>query len=472
MSIVISPSIRLVITDSDVTNFDYDTNQATELAILKDISVEREMTSIVGAAERVSETSNRVSNSTNTGYNAVKLKFSCYIKPVVIDNLIISAEQLLWESLSATDIVNNVSTSSVIFTEGNTNKLRELYFYLIYEDGTYYKIKQGVVASVTIAMDIKEISKATWEILALDMEYVGTDNLTGTPRDFTPETYIRNKLSTVALSIDSTDYDVALLKGNLTVKNNVKIINRVRVGEILTPTGHYTGDRTTSLNLSFYLNTKTDGSSTLLADLLAYTTLPGVNTLTDTTLSIGGSSNSLKVDVAIPTAKIKLTKSTIGLFNTVDVQIIPQESSIGEGDEISFIYHAPNTNFAATRTIPIDWKGFTTLNIDRNIAIEWKSPFSFSTDRGILTEWDSSAFLSISRELLPEWDTLIATVVIDRGVLIDWALEASGERDNQIDWSLQVSVDETALVEWDSAATISTQEEDHTIYWFGQQFIE
>jgi hypothetical protein len=339
MSIVISPLVRLVITDADVTNFNYGANQATEIAILRDISVDRKMTALNAAAERVSTTSNRVTTSVNTGYGAVKFEFSSYLKPITDVGNVVSAEKLLWESLSATDTTDTASTSTVAFTSGNTNKLRELYFYLIFEDGTYYKIKQGVVSSVQIDMDISRIAKATWEVLALDMEYVSTSNLTGTPKDLTNAIYIRNRLSTVAMNIAGTNYVVAITKGSFSIKNNVKMISRTKVGEILIPTGHYTGDRTTNLDLSFYLNTQTDGSSTLLTDLLTYTTLTGINTLTNTTLSIGGSSSALKIDVPMPTAKIKLKNPTVGLYNTVDVSIMPQESTKGSADELTLVYN-------------------------------------------------------------------------------------------------------------------------------------
>ena len=184
MSIVISPLVRLVITDSDTTNFDYDINRATELSILREISIEKKMFSISGRAETVSSTSNRVPSFINTGYSGVKFSFKTYAKPIKDGSNVASSEELLWESLSATDTIKDNTTSKITFLSGNTNKLRELYFYFIYEDGTYYKIKQGVVVSAQIEIDINQITSITWEIVALDMEYVSTPNLTGTPKDY------------------------------------------------------------------------------------------------------------------------------------------------------------------------------------------------------------------------------------------------------------------------------------------------
>ena len=66
MSIVISNKIRLVITDADVTNFNYASNKATEISILKDISIDRSTLAMKGKAERISTDSPRVPTTINT----------------------------------------------------------------------------------------------------------------------------------------------------------------------------------------------------------------------------------------------------------------------------------------------------------------------------------------------------------------------------------------------------------------------
>jgi hypothetical protein len=339
MTILISPDVRLVIATADTTVFDYGTNEATELGITKEITLDRVMNSMAARAERVTSTPNRVGPYINTGFSGVTLKFSTYLKPLTDGGNVVSAEKLLWESLSATDTVDTATESTIGFTSGNTNKLRELFFYLILEDGTYYKVENAVVHTVNIAVDIKGITKATWDILALDMNYIAVDNLTGTPKDYTTKTFVRNKLSTLTLGIGATNYDLALIKGNITINNNVKLINRLRVGEILIPTGHYVSDRYSFAELTFYLNTKADGSSTLLADLLAYTTLAGINTLSNATLSLGGASNALRVDIQMPTSKLNLKNTGVGILSTMEITLIPQESSPGAADELSLVYN-------------------------------------------------------------------------------------------------------------------------------------
>jgi hypothetical protein len=347
MSIVISPLVRLVIAKADTTNFDFGTNEATEISILKEINIERSMSSILSRAETVSSTSNRVASNINVGYSHVNFSVTTYCKPVIDGANITSADKLLWESLSATDTIDNPTTSTISFITGNTNKLRELYFYLIYEDGTYYKISRGVVSSVEIDVDINGIAKNTWNIQALDIDYIGTSNLTGSAKDLRDTTtFIRNKLTTLALGIGGTNYTLAVTKAKVSIINDVKIINRSRVGEIAIPNGHYVGTRLSKIDLSFYLNTQTNGSSTLLSDLMAYTTLDDINTLGSTILSIGGSSSDIKVNISSPTCKLKLVNPTVGLTSTVDISLHPQESTLGLGNDISIFYiNETNTVF-------------------------------------------------------------------------------------------------------------------------------
>ena len=248
-------------TDADTTNFSYATNKATEISILKNISIDRSMITQVGRAGRVSATSNRVNSIINTGFDGATLKFTTYLKPVTDGGNVISAEKLLWESLSATNTADTAINSTIAFTSGNTNKLRELYFYLIFEDGTYYKVSRGVVASVEIDLDIQGIALANWTILALDASYSKTANLTGTPKVLTDKVYIRNRLSTLSLTLNAVPYQLAIVEANLTINNNPTLINRQRVGELFDPSGHYTGSRTVESKLKFYLDTKTDGNS-------------------------------------------------------------------------------------------------------------------------------------------------------------------------------------------------------------------
>ena len=161
----------------------------------------------------------------------------------------------------------------------------------------------------------------------------------------TDAVYIRNKLSTISLLLSGITYDLAIISANINITNSVNIINRTKVGELMSPTGHYVEDRTVSSDVSFYLNTGSAGSSdfagssALMNALLNYTTLASINTLANVTISIGGSTNALRVDVAMPTSKLSVTNPTVGKLNTVSVLISPKESVFGAGDELSLEYN-------------------------------------------------------------------------------------------------------------------------------------
>lgn len=338
MSIVLSSNIDLVITTADTTNFDYGTNKATEISILKGIELNKSFISKNLNNVRVSATSNRAESIKLLGFAGVSFKFKTYLKPITYGANVTSPEKLLWESLSATDVVDTTTTSTVDFTSSNTNRLRELYFYILFEDGSYYKVSQGVVSGVEIDISLDKIATATWDVYALDVEYISTST-SGNPRLLTDRVFLKNKLSTISLTGNSKTYDLAILKSKIKIQNTVIPISRARVGSLQTPTGHYVASRQVSADISCYLNNKNLGSDQLLNDLLSVSSLTAINTLFNAGISIGGSNNDLRIDVNMPTSKLAVTKPTVGQTNTVDFILHPQESTLGSADEISLIYN-------------------------------------------------------------------------------------------------------------------------------------
>ena len=340
MSIVISPDIRLILATDNNTTLDRDVNEATELRILKDISVTKGTTSIVGDAGGVGTSINKVPHYRNTGYSGVSLQFSTYLKPVTnYFGFNVAAEQLLWESLSSTDVTQVPTSSTVNFTSGNSNQLRELFIYLVMEDGSYHVFNNAVVTGVEIEIDINQITMAKWSIAALSSEYKTSSPLTETSlNDFTEAPGLRNKLSTIALNLDSVDYNLAITSGNITISNDVVLKNRIKVGEISSPTGHYVSSRSSQASITCYLNTKSDGSSALVNKLAGFSNLTQINQSVNATIALGGSSNDLKVSVNIPTGKIVSSDPGVGLLNTMSFNLIPQESTLGAGDEINIVY--------------------------------------------------------------------------------------------------------------------------------------
>ena len=335
MSIVISPKVRLIVSQADTTDLDFALNKATEISILKDITINRTTLSRSASRSTVSSTSNRVPTHVNEGYSPVTLQFSTYMKPVTQgNNKVQASEKLLWESLSGATTTNTITESTILFTSGNINKLFELYFYLVFDDGSYYKVNRGVVNTANIEIDISNIAKVTWSITALSMSYVKTPDLTFNQRLNTGDSYIRNKLSTLSLG----GVPLAITKANVVISNTVQIISRQRVGELTVPTGHYVTDRSVSCNLGFYLNTDALSTADLMNNLESYTDLSGINTLTNIGISIGGTSTP-KVEINMPTSKIRLNSGSVGVKNTVELIIVPQESVTGAGDEINLVYY-------------------------------------------------------------------------------------------------------------------------------------
>jgi len=173
MAIVISSNVRLVVSTTDTTTIN---NNTTELAILKGITIQGGTQYSSYSRSGVSNENGRAVHSVVDGKSDVTLTFKTHVKSAV-DTNVTHPEKLLWESLTSTDVVETPTSSSVTFTS-NTNQLRELYFYIIFDDGTYYKVSKGVVASADIGLDLKTLTTITWTIKALSYSYNGA-NLVG-----------------------------------------------------------------------------------------------------------------------------------------------------------------------------------------------------------------------------------------------------------------------------------------------------
>ena len=80
-------------------------------------------------------------------------------------------------------------------------------------------------------------------------------------------TYIKNKLSTLSLVGDSTTYAIAITGGNLSITNNITYITPETLSIVDTPIGSFSGARSMTGQLTCYLDTKDNGSSTLIRNL-------------------------------------------------------------------------------------------------------------------------------------------------------------------------------------------------------------
>ena len=338
MAIVISPDVQLVVATADTT--DFDTNDATDIPILRGATLSRNTKFTKISQTRVDSSSNRAMKQINSGFEPTFFTFSSYIQGGKVSSVLNPPEKLLWESLFATDSLALASTFRVRPTDSDINQLRELFFYIVYEDGSYYKISNAVVANVEIDLSINQICKATWTIIGLDLDYISGGGLTGTPIELDTKFFYRNKLGQITLKESAGDNtQLAIIGGRFFVNNTVRMIMNEQIGEPLMPIGHRVSDIDIGMELDFYLNTKIEGSYTVLNNLSNYATLDDLNTLWVCAVTLGGVPNASRLSISGSYAKVTLREPTIGIKNTVSVSMSFQESGVGTNDQITVQYY-------------------------------------------------------------------------------------------------------------------------------------
>lgn len=304
---------------------------------VKDFSFNRQVNMANSGRNTLDSTQERTIDPYIAVLSPVNFSFTTYILPVV-DTNVTSPEEYLWVSLMGADSLTSNSTSSTIdFSNGNVGTLRNLtlWFDQPSHPDASYRIDNAIVDSATINFDINGISEIQWRGRALDVV------VDGTPPPYTDRTtvtnYLKNKFSTISLNMNSVNYNLALTGGQITIENNNTFYGRNRIGKTTVPVGHYTGNRTITGVLNFYLKTGTDASADLFNELLtnvdnddyestyasnitvniAGITAPYVSiTLPQTILSLGAQQFSEVLSISVPfTAKEEAGNYSTIIYN-------------------------------------------------------------------------------------------------------------------------------------------------------------
>jgi len=330
---------------------------------------------------RVTTTPNRVKNEHVVGTSPVKVSFETYMKPYDTGSVITSAEKLLWESFAGAPSTEAGSVHTIDFLNSNISKLIELYIYVELDNANFI-IEQAVVETVQIDLSISDIPKIKWTVLAL--RYTEVSALPSTYTDYTSNTnFLLGKLSTLT---GVGGYTLVLTGGSITLKNEVLILARKRIGVDTNPEGHYVRHRRISGNFTCYvksgasesldfLNTfaynsgtqyfKVSGISgiyTCGVDTIVNSVGTSFNIVTDNTLDKDGTSYNAKeysngnnvsrpltfnisgttnpyVEFSVPYAKITLPKLNFKDVVTTDFSFAATESVVGAGDEVTIKYY-------------------------------------------------------------------------------------------------------------------------------------
>jgi hypothetical protein len=332
----------------------------------------------------------RGQRSFNTSLEPVDFSFATYIRPkfeegatstvgLDSDDYIGAEEAVLWNSLSGTAAIGSAGagwTKSSTFAPpyatvafGNSNAHQLLAFGLIirFEDVTYV-IDNCAIDSATLDFGLDAIASITWAGKGTTMRQVatavtladssGTTTLSGglggaAKSKDTTAAYIANKLSTLTLSslafggLSAKAYTLALTGGNLTISNNLTFLTPANLGVVNQPITYFTGTRAVTSTVTCYLKTGTNESSTLLKDMLVASSSSTENKFA-AEISLGGTLNTNKVVLNIPTAQLTIPSITSEQIIATSITMTAQGATSGAYDleaknELEVKYFATNT---------------------------------------------------------------------------------------------------------------------------------
>jgi len=299
----------------------------------------------------------------NTALNPVEWSFSTYIRPFktsgagtggTLDgnaNDIHAVEEILWAMLFG---ANTFTPGTATFSKSGGSAFHtpvdgkftlaasnvasfadNFNLYFAFEPSTssvekVYKLTQAVVNSATVDFDIEGIATIQWSGFAKAI----VDSATTKPsRDYYEKitdtsTFIRNKLSTLALvkkyESPNVTYSINITGGSITFENNITYLTPEEIGIVNQPFANIAGTRSISGNLTCYLDTTSNKSSTLYSDLTTDTSV--IRNNFDMAISVGGTTgNRLLFD--LPTAHLEIPNISIEDLVTLDVTFHAQPST-------------------------------------------------------------------------------------------------------------------------------------------------
>lgn len=287
----------------------------------------------------------RGQRSFNTSLAPVDFAMSTYIRPRMGSTNVEADEHVLWAALSSVTgdgWTAGASYSTVDFDASNAHQLQKFGLIIILDNVTYV-IDDCVLTQATIDFGIDAIATIAWTGQGKTLRKLGS-NATATGGTFgggltgayteknTAAPYIANKLSTASVAKGGTTYQVALTGGSLTINNNVTYLVPANLGIVNVPATYFTGTRAISGSMNAYL--KTGGSTdtgALLAAMLADTS--NVEPKFDLQIAIGGSANSIKVGLSMPTAKLTIPTVDVQQVIATTINFTAQSSTSGSASD-------------------------------------------------------------------------------------------------------------------------------------------
>jgi len=355
-------------------------------------------------------TPNRGSKRFNDSLPPAEWSFGTYVRPFVhgansfrADGTFDCCENILWSALAGTGLPNASDASGAAvevttgtqfgslckFDQSDVHELMKLSIYFALENTTY-RLNQAQINQAEVDFSIDGIAQITWSGNATTIDQVeealedpskhiiqGTSAATPTSSnvDTHAETfnyadttgpsdadYLRNKLSSLYLDadaqgggsasngLDNKTYDINITGGSLTIANNVTYVTPETIGVVDKPIGSFTGARVVSGSLTMYLDTKANGSNSLLTDLAGATDL--VTNVFDLRLFMGVAGavdtdgegmeaddfTAPGVEFNMPKAHLTVPTVEVGDLISASVEFAAHGTDLLTGDEMSVKY--------------------------------------------------------------------------------------------------------------------------------------
>lgn len=296
---------------------------------VKDFSYNHNSTVDEVSRSTLNPTEERTLNPHIASITPVNFTFTTYVLSVV-DTNVTSPEEYLWISLMGLDTTTSSPTQSTIdFANGNVAELPNLtiWFDQPNQSEGNYRLDNAVVDSAIINFDINGIAQVEWSGRALS---ITEDNTPPTSTDRTGLTnYIKNRPSTIALSMNAVNYTLALTGGSIRIDNQVQYYGRTKLGETTLPVGHYTGKRKVSGDLEFYMRSGTNESVDLFntININAATTAYESTYLASLTINVGGLTHNPRLTISIPQALLSLGRQDFKELITVNIPFVAKEEA-------------------------------------------------------------------------------------------------------------------------------------------------
>lgn len=295
----------------------------------------------------------RGQRSFNTSLAPVDFSFSTYVRPDKATN--VSCEEApLWKALATvngTGWTEGTSNAVLTLANSNSNQLQRFCLFFLL-DNVAYLVENCAMNQVTLDFGIDQIATLQWSGVGARMAQFSTV-ISGTSPNFgggvvvngsgttvtlsgaylpknTAAEYISNKLTTATVTGSTPTVSaitVPITGGSLTYNNNIQFLTPNNIGVVNTPITYFTGTRSITGNLTAYLRTGGTDTGSLLNTMLSNTNITESNF--SVAVSVGGSANTTKVDLSMPTCALQIPTIDIQQVVSTNIQFTAQPSAAG-----------------------------------------------------------------------------------------------------------------------------------------------